>query len=107
MAAALQHLRRGDSQRAVLITGYAYNRLPQEKVTRPTTLPMHMQQRVRERSMAKHPVATVETWLRAGERLTAEQAAAIAFDEVALEELCREPGAIAPAADSDSLPIAR
>ena len=104
MAAALQHLRRGDSQRAVVLTGFAYSRLPQEKVTRPTTLPMHMQQRVRERAMADHPAATVETWLRAGERLIAEQAAAIAFDGAAVEKLCREPGAIVPAAVSNGTP---
>jgi tetratricopeptide (TPR) repeat protein len=104
MAAALQHVRRGDSQRAVLLTGYAYSRLPQEKVTRPTTLPM--QQRVRELATAEHPAATVEAWLRAGERLTAEQAAAIAFDDGSLDGPCREPSAIIPAADSDSTPFA-
>lgn len=104
MAAALQHVRRGDLQRAVLLTGYAYSRLPQEKVTRPTTLPM--QQRVRERATAEHPAATVETWLRAGERLTAEHAAAIAFDETPLDGPYRERNAIIPAADSDSTPFA-
>jgi predicted ATPase/DNA-binding winged helix-turn-helix (wHTH) protein len=92
MAAALQHLRRGDLQRAVLLTGYAYGRLPREKTIWRTSLPM--QQRVRERATAKHPAATVEAWLRAGERLTAEQAAEIAFDLAPLEDLCREPGAI-------------
>ncbi len=104
MAAALQHVRRGDLQRAVLLTGYAYSRLPQEKVTRPTTLPMR--QRVRERATAKHPAATVETWLRAGERLTQQQAATIAFEEAPLDGLCCQPGATAPAADSDSTPFA-
>jgi hypothetical protein len=59
---------------------------------------------MRERATAEHSAATVETWLRAGERLTAEQAAAIAFDGAALEVLCREPGAIVAAADSDSTP---
>lgn len=104
MAAALQHLRRGDSQRAALLTGYAYSRLPQEKVTRPTTLPM--QQRVRELATVEHPAAIVETWLRAGERFTEEQTAAIAFDEAPLDGLCREPSTVAPAANSDSLPFA-
>ena len=93
MAVALQHLRRGDSQRAVLLTGYAYSRLPQEKVTRPTILPINMQQRVRERAVANHPAATVETWLRSGERLSEEQAAAIAFDDAAFEEPWAEPSA--------------
>jgi hypothetical protein len=38
--------------------------------------------------------------------LTAEQAAAIAFDGASLDGLCREPGAIATAAESDSTPFA-
>jgi predicted ATPase/DNA-binding winged helix-turn-helix (wHTH) protein len=104
MAAALQHVRRGDPQRAVLLTGYAYSRLPQERVTCPTTLPM--QQRVRELATTEHPAATVEACVRAGERLTAEQAAAIAFDNAPLDGLCREPSAIVPATDSDSTPFA-
>jgi predicted ATPase/DNA-binding winged helix-turn-helix (wHTH) protein len=95
MAAALQHLRRGDSQRATLLTGYAYSRLPQEKVVGPTILPVQMQQRVRERATAEHSAATVESWLHSGERLTAEQAAAIAFDAAPLDGLCREVNAIA------------
>ena len=104
MAAALQHLRRGDSKRAALLTGYAYSRLPQEKVMGPTTLPM--QQRMRERATAKHPAATVEAWLRAGERLIEEQAAAIAFDEAPLDGLCDERSAVAAAAGTDSAPFA-
>jgi predicted ATPase/DNA-binding winged helix-turn-helix (wHTH) protein len=106
MAAALQHFRRGDSQRAVLLAGYAYSRLPQEKVMRPTSLPTHMLQRVREGATAEHPAATVETWLRAGERLIEEQAAAIAFDEAPLEELCDERSAIARAAGTFGTPFA-
>jgi hypothetical protein len=77
MAAALQHARRGDSHRAVLLTGYAYSGLRQER-TRSIALPM--QQRVREQALAAHSAATVDTWLRAGEGLSEEQAAAIAFD---------------------------
>jgi predicted ATPase len=107
MAAALQHLRRGDSRRAVVLSGYAYSRLSQEKVTQPILLPVQIQQRVRERAVAKHPAATVEQWLRAGECLTAEEAAAIAFDDAPLDGLCREPGVMVPAADGDGLPFAR
>jgi hypothetical protein len=92
MAAALQHLRRGDLQRTTVLTGYAYSRLPQETVIGPTTLPMRMQQRVRERATAKHPEATVEAWLHDGERLTEEEAAAIAFEGAPLH---REVNAIA------------
>jgi hypothetical protein len=100
MAAALQHARRGDSQRAVLLTGYAYSRLTQEKVMGPITLPM--QQRVRERATAEYPAATVEVWLRGGVRLTEEQAAAIAFDDAPLDAPCDERSAIGPGAGSDS-----
>jgi hypothetical protein len=78
MAAALHHARRGDSRRAVLLTGYASTRLPREKHTRQIALPM--QQRLRDCATAEHPMATVEIWVRMGERLTEEQAAAIAFD---------------------------
>jgi predicted ATPase/DNA-binding winged helix-turn-helix (wHTH) protein len=104
MAAALQHLRHGDSRRAVVLSGYAYSRLPQEKVTQPILLHAKMQQRVRKRAVAEHPATTVEQWLRDGERLTAEEAAAIAFDNAPLDRLCCERGAIE---DSDGLPSAR
>ena len=86
-----------------MLSGYAYSRLPQEKVTQPILLPVQMRQRVRERAVAEHPAAAVEEWLRAGQRLTAEEAAAIAFDNAPLDGLFREPGAIV----SDSLPSAR
>jgi predicted ATPase len=79
MAAALQHARRGNSKRAVLLTGYAYFRRPRETPTR--SIPLPMQQRVCDKAKAEHPAATVETWLRDGESLTEEQAAAIAFDD--------------------------
>ena len=46
-----------------------------------------MQQRVRELATAEHPAPTVETWLRAGERMTEAQAAAIAFDDGPLDGL--------------------
>jgi tetratricopeptide (TPR) repeat protein len=104
MAAALQHARRGDAERALLVTGYAYARLPQERTTRPITLPL--QQRVRERAAAEHPAATVDSWLRAGEELTEEQAAAIAFDGASLDGFSRDAIAVAPAAESDRRPFA-
>ena len=77
MAAALQHARRGDSHRAVLLTGYAYSRLRWEHTD---SIALPMQQRLRDQALAAHPAATVDTWLREGERLSEEQAAAIAFD---------------------------
>jgi hypothetical protein len=84
MAAALQHARRDNARRAVLLTGYACGKLP--LLEPPSLIALPMQQRVRDRAAAEHPAATVETWLRAGERLTEEQAAAIAFDDAPLDE---------------------
>jgi hypothetical protein len=49
-----------------------------------------MQQRVRDLAAAKHSAAAVDTWLRAGECLSEEQAAAIAFDGAPLDELPSE-----------------
>ena len=58
MAAALQHARRDDPRRAVLLTGYAYSKLPLQSTHDLIALPM--QQRVRDRAAAEHPAATVE-----------------------------------------------
>ena len=85
MAAALQHARRDNARRAVLLVGYACSRLP--SCEPPSLIALPMQQRVRDRAAAEHPAAVVETWLRAGECLTEEQAAAIAFDETPLDGL--------------------
>jgi predicted ATPase/DNA-binding winged helix-turn-helix (wHTH) protein len=105
MAAALQHLRRGDSQRAALLAGYARRRLAQEKVMGPTTLPM--QQRVRQRAAVDHPAATVEAWLRSGESLSETQVAAIAFDEATLYgAACDVRAAVASPTGSDRTPFA-
>ena len=86
MAAALHHARRDDLRRAVLLAGYAFSE--PKKNPAPVCLPVHLrvQQRVRDRAVVEHPAATVETWLRAGERLTEEQAAAIAFDDAPLDD---------------------
>jgi tetratricopeptide (TPR) repeat protein len=102
MAAALGHARRDALQRAVLLTGYAYSKLVQERHTRLIALPM--QQWVRDRAMAVHPAARVEAWQRAGERLTEEQAAAIAFDEAPLDGCFRESADTGRAAADLELP---
>jgi tetratricopeptide (TPR) repeat protein len=65
MAAALQHARRDDARRAVLLAGYARSKLPLREP--PSLIALPMQQRVRDLAAAKHPAAAVETWLRAGE----------------------------------------
>jgi tetratricopeptide (TPR) repeat protein len=93
MAAALQHARRNEAQRAVLLAGYAYSKLCWQEP--PRTIALAMQRRVVDRAAVEHPAAMVEAWLRAGERLTEEQAAAIAFDDAPLD---------APQADSTPAP---
>jgi len=85
IAAALQHARRNDARRAVLLAGYAYGKLPLHE--RPNLIALPVQQRVRDCAAAKYPAAAIEAWLRAGEYLTEEQAAAIAFDGAPLDEL--------------------
>ncbi len=87
LATALHHARCDDLQRAVLLAGYALNALavPSQKVL---PICLQVQQRVRDRAAATHPAATIDAWLHAGENLTEEQAAAIAFDEAPLDGLC-------------------
>jgi predicted ATPase/DNA-binding winged helix-turn-helix (wHTH) protein len=84
MAAALQHARRDDARRAVMLVGYTGGKLPLREP--PSLIALPMQQRVRDLAAAEHPAAAIDTWLRAGECLTEEQAAAIAFDNAPLEE---------------------
>jgi len=85
MAAALQHARRDDARRSALIAGYAGNNLPLREPPSLITLPM--QQRVRELAAQRQPAEVVNAWLRAGEHLTEERAAAIAFDDGSLDGL--------------------
>jgi len=85
MAAALQHARRDDARRSALIAGYAGNNLPLREPPSLITLPM--QQRVRELAAQRQPAEVVNAWLRAGEQLTEERAAAIAFDDGSLDGL--------------------
>jgi tetratricopeptide (TPR) repeat protein len=86
MAAALQHARRDNAQRAVLLAGYALGALAQQENNQPP-IRLQVQQRVRDRALVEHSAATVEAWLRAGERMTEEQVAAIAFDDAPLDGL--------------------
>ena len=53
----------------------------------PSLIALPMQQRVREQAEVEHSASTVDAWLRAGECMTEEQAAAIAFDEAPLDAL--------------------
>jgi predicted ATPase/DNA-binding winged helix-turn-helix (wHTH) protein len=77
MAAALQHARRDDRRRAVLLAGYTCGQ-PRGRPPFASALPV--KQRVLDRAAAEHAAARVDAWLHAGEHLTQEQAAAIAFD---------------------------
>ena len=101
MAAALHHARRSDLRRAVLLGGYSCTRLARERNTRQIALPL--QERLRDFAAAEHSIATVDAWLRAGERLSEEQAAAIAFDAVILPD-CGDLGSTRNVAEDSELP---
>jgi predicted ATPase/DNA-binding winged helix-turn-helix (wHTH) protein len=87
LATALHHARRDDLRRAVVLTGFAISVLNRNPA--PACLPvlLEVQQQVRDRALAAHSAATVETWLRAGERLTEAQVELIAFDDAPLDGL--------------------
>ena len=85
LAVALQHARWHNAERAVMLVGYARSKLPYPES--PTSIELSLQQCVRDLAAAKHPAATIDVWLRAGECLTEEQAAAIAFDDAPLHAL--------------------
>jgi len=59
---------------------------------------------VRDCAAAKYPATAIEAWLRAGECLTEEQAAAIAFDGAPLDEL---PSEQLSSQSNESLPASR
>ena len=85
MAAALEHARRNDPQRAALLCGYACSKCWPDQ--HPSLAALPMRQRVREQVEVEHSASTVDAWLLAGERMTEEQAAAIAFDQAPLDAL--------------------
>ena len=87
LAAALDHARRNDLRRAVLLRRLRTQ--PAKKTPAPVCLPVLLQvhHRVRDRALVEHSAAAIETWLRAGERLTEAQVAAIAFDDAQLDGL--------------------
>jgi predicted ATPase/DNA-binding winged helix-turn-helix (wHTH) protein len=85
LAAALQHSRRGDPQRAALLAGYSSHEVALHEFACPSAA--RMRERVRDRAVATHPPVVVDSWLGAGESLTVEQAAAIAFDGAPLQSV--------------------
>ena len=88
MAAALQHARRSELCRAVVLAGYAYSKPGLRRHSCLSALPML--ERVRDRAAAEYPAATVQAWLRAGERLTEQEIAAIAFDSAPVSRLASD-----------------
>jgi predicted ATPase/DNA-binding winged helix-turn-helix (wHTH) protein len=85
MAAALHHARCGEAQRGALIGGYAWHVLSKE-----TSSPFLIDVRVRDQliDLAKSAGAgaSVDDWLKAGERLSQAQVAALAFEGGRVEE---------------------
>jgi len=77
LAAALHHVRH-DAQRAVLAAGCALGPLTEPNGHLP--LCHAVRQRVRSQAEALHAAALVEQWLAAGEAMSEERAAAVAFD---------------------------
>jgi predicted ATPase/DNA-binding winged helix-turn-helix (wHTH) protein len=102
MAAALKHAGRDDARRAVMLVGYTCGKLPLREPPSLIALPMH--QRVRDLAAAKYPAAAIEAWLCAGESLTEEQAAAIAFDGAPVDG---PPTEQRPTQSNESLPASR
>lgn len=86
LAAALHHARRDDLRRAVLLAGYALS-APAQLTKSAAPVFLHVQQRIRDLALAEQSAATVDSWLRAGERLTEGQVAAIAFDDAPLDKV--------------------
>jgi len=84
LAAALHLARRGDLHRAMLLVGYALSSQARLK-SMPAPVFLQIEQRLRDRASSEHPAATIETWLRAGERLTEAQVTAVAFDDAPLD----------------------
>ena len=85
LAVALQHARRHGVERAVMLVGYARSKLPVPESS--TLIALPLQQCVRDLAALKHTATTIDAWLRAGESLTEEQAAAIAFDDAPVHGL--------------------
>jgi predicted ATPase/DNA-binding winged helix-turn-helix (wHTH) protein len=83
LAVALQRARRHDAGRAVMLVGYARSKLPYPDS--PTSMALSLQQCVGDLAAATNSATTIDAWLRAGECLTEEQAAAIAFDDAPLD----------------------
>jgi predicted ATPase len=87
LAAALDHARRDDLQRALLLAGYARGALKTNPAPACLQLLLRVRQQVLDRALRFQSAATIENWQRTGEQLTQAQAAAIAFDDASLDGL--------------------
>jgi predicted ATPase/DNA-binding winged helix-turn-helix (wHTH) protein len=85
MAVALHHARRGEAQRGALIGGYALHVLSKEK-SNACLIDVRMRDQLIELAQSASAGASVDDWLKAGERLSQAQVAALAFEGGRVEE---------------------
>jgi hypothetical protein len=85
MAAALHHARRGDARRGALIGGYALHVLSKE-TSNVCPIDLRMRDQLIELARSAGDGASVDDWLKAGERLGQAQVAALAFEGARVEE---------------------
>ncbi len=85
MAAALHHARRGEAQRGALIGGYAWHVLSKE-TSNACLIDVRMRDQLIDLAKSAGAGASVDDWLKAGERLSQAQVAALAFEGARVEE---------------------
>ena len=85
MAAALYHARRGEAQRGALIGGYAWHVLSKE-TSNPCLIDVRLRDQLIDLAKSAGAGASVDDWLKAGERLSQAQVAALAFEGGRVEE---------------------
>jgi predicted ATPase/DNA-binding winged helix-turn-helix (wHTH) protein len=85
MAAALYHARRGEAQRSALIGGYAWHVLSKETST-PYLFDVRLRDHLIDLAKSAGAGASVDAWLKAGERLSQAQVTALAFEGGRVEE---------------------
>jgi hypothetical protein len=84
MAAALHHARRDDLHRAVLLAGHARHVLVERKAIM-CAVDRRILKQLHDRAVEQHSPETVEAWWRAAERVSNDQAVALAFEDAATE----------------------
>ncbi len=85
MAAALHHARRGEAQRGALIGGYTWYVLSKE-TSNACLIDVRMRDQLIDLAKSAGAGASVDDWLKAGERLSQAQVAALAFEGARVEE---------------------